>query len=68
MVPWADKQRLYRLPDYAFIIDKCSKKLIIEDLRSLIEKGCVYYEIFDRDDYTASCWYKAKKCLNKVTD
>jgi hypothetical protein len=30
--------------------------------------GCVYYEIFERDDYTASCWIKAKKCLNKVTE
>ncbi len=49
-VPMADKQRLYKLPDFAFIILKDSKDLIIKDLSSLIERGGVYYEIFERDD------------------
>lgn len=46
----SEKDRLYKSPDYAAIIQKESVEIIRMELKSLVDLGHVYYEIFDRLD------------------
>ena len=48
-VPEQYKSRLYKKPDFAFVILASSRTIFGKELQSLVDRGSVYYEVFDRD-------------------
>ena len=48
-MPEQYKSRLYKKPDFAFVILASSKTIFEKELQSLVDRGSVYYEVFDRD-------------------
>lgn len=49
MIPEAKlRKRLYKYPDIALIVNRKALHILKSDMESLIDKGGVYYEVFDR--------------------
>lgn len=49
-VPHELKDRLYNCPDVAYVVKKNTIAMMKLELESLIERGGVYFEVFDRED------------------
>lgn len=48
-VPLEYKSRLYQKPDFAFVVQKSSMSNFEKEIRTLVQRGSVYYEVFDRE-------------------
>ena len=49
MIPEAKlRKRLYKYPDLALVVNKKALHILKSDMESLVDKGGVYYEVFDR--------------------
>ncbi len=46
-IPKEMKKRLYKVPDMALVVTKRTFPILERDLESLVNKGGVYYEVFD---------------------
>ena len=46
-VPAVSKKRLYKMPDLALVVTKRTFSTLQRDLESMVDKGGVYYEVFD---------------------
>ena len=46
-VPKEMKKRLYKVPDMALVVTKRTFPILERDLESMVNKGGVYYEVFD---------------------
>ena len=47
-VPIDKKDRLYQCPDYVFEIYADYEDVFVNEIKSLIDRGSIYYEIFNR--------------------
>jgi hypothetical protein len=41
------RKRLYKVPDMALVVTKKTLPILERDLESMVNKGGVYYEVFD---------------------
>jgi hypothetical protein len=41
------RKRLYKVPDMAFVVTEQTQEIFERDLESMVNKGGVYYEVFD---------------------
>jgi len=46
-IPAKEKRRLFKSPDLALVVTKRTFPILQRDLESMINKGGVYYEVFD---------------------
>jgi hypothetical protein len=46
-IPKNLKKRLYKVPDLALVVTKRTFPILQRDLESMVNKGGVYYEVFD---------------------
>jgi hypothetical protein len=53
-VPKEMRKRLYKVADIALVVTKATFPILRRDLESMVNKGGVYYEVFDMANETKS--------------